>query len=358
MNSSINEPDQSKSEFFYHLTPDVIIRAVEECGFEPNGYVLTLNSFENRVYDIALEEGNHVVAKFYRPGRWSAEQIREEHQFLLDLQNDEITVCAPIVFNDGTTIKNIEGLHYAIWPRTGGRQEDELSDLDLEILGHLLARIHNTGSAGKMEKRIHLTGEEYVSKSLRFLAEGNWIPERLKDRYIKTSEAICEVYDRLSHDVPVHRIHGDCHLGNLLKGSKGWFFLDFDDSLTGSAVQDLWMLLPARDEEGERKRTHFLDAYRQFRDFNPLWLRLIEPLRGLRYIRYAAWVARRWNDPAFPIAFPHFGTEGYWEEETNDLESLLEHIRETVDCDPLTKKSTDSADKLTNKDFFWDWEGK
>jgi Ser/Thr protein kinase RdoA (MazF antagonist) len=346
--------------FFFHLTPDVVIRAIEESGHRPTGHCSILNSFENRVFDLKLEDETHIVSKFYRPGRWTREQILEEHQFLLDLKNDDIPVCAPLAFADGSTLHETEGIYFAIWPRTGGRAADELTDANLRSLGTLLARIHNMGAVKKAEYRIHLTGETYGLQPLQFLESGGFFPAHCRDRYISAVHKIAGIYEALAGNVPVHRIHGDCHLGNLLNGRDGWFFLDFDDFLTGPAVQDVWMLVPARDEEGLRQRGIFLEAYRVFRDFDASWLRLIEPLRALRYIRYAAWIGQRWDDPAFPATFPHFGTVKYWEEETANIEDQVDHIRKNTSGLPKDLQEPEQAEekKLTNKDIFWDWEEK
>jgi Ser/Thr protein kinase RdoA (MazF antagonist) len=350
------------NSYFYDLTPDTIIQALEENGFEPTGHCMALNSYENRVYDLMLEDGSHVVGKFYRPGRWSRDQIREEHEFLLELKNDEVPVCAPLHLADGETVREIQGIFYAFWPRTGGRVPDELSDTELQMLGRLLARIHNNGAAKKADHRLILTGETYGIQPLSFLIEKNFLPEHCRDRYITAANEIIAIYESLREGVPFHRIHGDCHLGNLLNGRDGFFFLDFDDFLTGPAVQDVWMLVPARDQEGLRQREIFLDAYRQFRDFDAAWIKLIEPLRALRYIRYAAWIAQRWEDPAFPPAFPHLGSIQYWEDETADLEDQLEYINSRRGDLPAGLQRPETAEEekqeLTNKDFFWDWEDK
>ncbi len=348
------------NNFFFNLTPDIVLQAIEASGLEPTGHCMALNSFENRVYDVMIEDGSHVIGKFYRPGRWTKEQILEEHRFLFELRDDEIPVCAPLTFPDGETIHIVEGIYYALWPRTGGRVADELSDAQLGTLGRLLARIHNMGAAGKAPHRIELTGETYGLQPLAFLEEHNCIPAHLKTRYANAVKEIVDLYETLRKDMPFHRIHGDCHLGNLLNGRDGWFFLDFDDFLTGPAVQDIWMLVPARDREGERQRAVFIDAYRLFRDFDDSWLRLVEPLRGLRFIMYAAWIAKRWEDPAFPAAFPHFGTVQYWEDETRDLEEQLDLCYSSKDLPGNLRKPEEEPkekEELTNKDFFWDWEG-
>ncbi len=349
-----------KSNFFFHLTPDIIMKAVEDAGFDPTGHCMALNSYENRVYDLMLEDRTHIVAKFYRPGRWTKEEIIEEHKFLLELQEDEIPVCAPLHFHDMTTLKEIEGIYYAVWPRTGGRQAEEFTENELETLGRLLARIHNMGAVREAPSRGILTGENYGLLSLEFLEENNFIPQNLVKRYRDAVVEIVNIYETLREGVPFHRIHGDCHKGNLLNGRDGWFFLDFDDFLTGPAVQDVWMLVPARDSHGLHEREVFLDAYRQFRDFDPAWLRLIEPLRALRYIKYSAWIARRWKDPAFPSIFPHFGTAKYWEDETKDLEEQLEYFHgNTTDIPHSIRRDEDEEapkEELTNKDYFWDMD--
>ncbi len=313
---------------FFALTPDWVLKAVEAGGFLPTGHVMALHCLENRVYDLRLEDGSHVVAKFYRPGRWSKLAIEEEHEFLFDLEEAELPVCVPLAFEDEETVHTVEGIHYAVWPRTGGRSPEELDDEQVAILGRLVARIHNVGASRPVEHRPTLDAEHYGREALsvleRHVTKNRWA------RYRSAVERICAVYEALSAGVPLHRIHADCHHGNLLNGRQGWFFLDFDDFRLGPAAQDVWLLVPGRDEEAERQREIFVDAYRQFRRFEPRWLKLVEPLRGLRFIHYAAWVARRWDDPAFPAAFPEFGSERYWDREVSDLEEQLERCEEAL----------------------------
>jgi Ser/Thr protein kinase RdoA (MazF antagonist) len=317
----VPQDDRSLSDLFFKLTPDWVLAAVEAGGYEPTGHVLALNSLENRVYDLLLEDGRHVVAKFYRPGRWSKEAILEEHGLLAELAEAEVPVAAPVAFPDGRTLHEVEGILYAVWARVGGRAPHELSDEQAEILGRLLARMHNVGAARPAVHRRRLNAEVFIHQPLEGL-EKKVAPSWLR-RYRAAALEIASIYEARSRGVPVHRIHGDCHPGNLLEGREGFFFLDFDDFLTGPAVQDVWMLVPSRDEEGSRQRDVLIEAYRQFRPFDRRWLSLVEPLRAMRFIHYAAWIARRWHDPAFPLAFPHFGTEHYWERETGDLEQQL-----------------------------------
>ena len=344
---------------FYNLTPDKVIDAAEKSGLVVTGHYMVLNSYENRVYDLKLEDDSHIIVKFYRPNRWTLEQIREEHEFVFDLQSDEITVCNPLKFSDGESVHSYDGIYFTIWPRTGGRIPEELSDHDMVNIGRLIARIHNNGAAKEFKHRLRLSGESYGSKQLQFLIENNFLPGHCIKRYSDAVNEIVKIYDSLVKDVPHHRIHGDCHLGNLLRCEDVFFFLDFDDSLIGPAVQDIWMLTSSRSEDINRELNLFLEGYREFRPFDSSWLKLIEPLRGLRYINYAAWIAKRWDDPAFNQIFPHFGSEEYWINETSDLEDQLEIINiELNEENPAySKKNSKSNEKeLTNKDFFWDME--
>jgi len=338
------------TEFFHRLTPDWVLRAVEAGGFRPTGHCTALNSLANRVYDLRLEDGSHVVVKFYRPGRWSRAAIADEHRYLFELREAEIPVCAPVRFADGGTLHEVEGILYAVWPRTGGRSLDELSDEHVDVLGRLLARIHNVGAAGAAPHRARLSSETHAWEPLSVL-EAGFLPPSCAARYRHATERLAALYDTRSERVPVHRIHGDCHLGNLLRGDDGWFFLDFDDMLVGPAVQDVWMVAPGRDAEGAHQRRRLVAAYREFRDFDERWLALVEPLRALRFVHYAAWIARHWEDPAFPGAFPHFGTEDYWQKETRDLEEIVDALERG---DAPTPSAAPPEPELTNTDFFWD----
>lgn len=341
------------NEFFYSLTPDAVITAIEQSGLNPTGHYMVLNSYENRVYDLMLEDESHIIAKFYRPGRWTRDQILEEHAFLLELAENEIPVCAPMPFPDGSTLHSFGDIHYAVWKRTGGRIKDELNDSDLRNLGRLIARIHNCGAAQEAPHRLTLSPEYFIIKPMTFLEEKKFLPAHCRERYVSAAKEIASLYSNLLQDVPFHRIHGDCHIGNLLNGTEGWFILDFDDFVNGPAVQDIWMLAPAMDREGARQREVLLEGYREFREFKHSWLRLVEVLRAVRYIHYAAWIARRWDDPAFPEIFPHFGTDKYWEDETSDLVKQLGVIKKNLNP---AEFPAEPENDLTNKDFFWDME--
>jgi Ser/Thr protein kinase RdoA (MazF antagonist) len=356
----------SRDELFFRLTPHRVLEAVEAAGFEPTGHCFALNALENRVYDVRIRDREtdherHLVAKFYRPGRWSREAILDEHRLLAALRDAEIPVCTPLAFPDGSTLRDVEGIHYAVWPRTGGRSPEEFSDDQVGVLGRLLARIHAVGAATEIRHRRTLDSAAFVHEPLELLERGGFLPPSCADRYRRAAQRVADVYDERSRDVAFHPIHGDCHAGNLLHGDQGWFFLDFDDMVIGPAVHDVWMLLPGRDAAAERQRQLLVEAYGQFRDFDLGSLRLVEPLRAMRFIGYAGWIARRWEDPAFPDAFPHFGSEVYWENETRDLEEQLLRIERggaspgaVAGDDGDGSSGEDATGELTNKDFFWD----
>jgi Ser/Thr protein kinase RdoA (MazF antagonist) len=328
-----------QTQFFFSLTPDRVLEAVESAGLLCTGRCLTLNSFENRVYDVELElddpilqkdpQASRRVVKFYRPGRWSEAQILEEHEFLADLKAAEIPAIAPLPFPNGKTLLQTResGIWYAIFPKVGGRAPEEFTDEQLERVGRLLARIHNVGAAREAQHRMELTVSTYGFSNLEFLLKGGFLPVEIAGRYEKTVREIARLSEPLFAEVPFFRVHGDCHPGNLLWNQQGPFFLDFDDMIRGPAVQDIWLLIPGRDAQARAQREVLIEAYSEMRDFNRKSLHLIEPLRALRFVHYSAWIARRWEDPAFPAAFPEFGSHAYWESETRDLEDQLELIR-------------------------------
>ncbi|TGK25159.1 serine/threonine protein kinase [Leptospira stimsonii] len=344
---------------FFQLNPGEILTLIEKAGYEPSGHCMALNSLENRVFNLRLEDGTHIISKFYRPGRWTREQILEEHQFLLDLKEEEIPVCAPLPFPDGTSLACFQDeIFYSFWPRVGGRSPDELSSENLRILGRLLGRIHNVGQSKTLKHRITLDSNTYGTTPLELLTQGDWIPSSCKKEYQETALRIFDLFQEKIESVPMLRIHGDCHKGNLLHGKEGWFFVDFDDSLCGPAVQDFWMLL-SRGQEGIDEREHLVAGYREFRDFDDRWFELIEILRAMRFIHYSAWISNRFEtDPSFPTAFPHFIGNEYWEKETLELKEQYKLIQGSLG-DKHFFSVTDSQPKeeeLTNKDFFWDLE--
>ncbi|HUS67428.1 MAG TPA: serine/threonine protein kinase [Kofleriaceae bacterium] len=312
---------------FFNLTPERVLESVEVGGRRATGYALALNSLENRVYEVELEDETRLVAKFYRPGRWSRAAILAEHAFLRELEEAEVPVAAPLDLGDGTTLREspAEGgaLHYAVWPKVRGRVPEELTDPQLAQLGRLVARLHTVGAARGEPDRPSLTPDSYGGASLRVLMAGSWIPDELKPRFSAATQAIVDACTTLWRDLPLIRIHGDCHLGNLLWGASGPFFVDFDDFLTGPPVQDLWLMAPGRDEDALRQRELLADAYEEMRDFDRRTLKLVEPLRALRILRYAAWIAQRWQDPAFQRTFPQFTEFAHWQREVQELEDQL-----------------------------------
>lgn len=331
-------PDENNhngiSESFFALTPDRVLAAVEAGGVNCTGLCYPLNSLENRVYELEREDRSRVVAKFYRPGRWSLDALRDEHVFLKDLAEAEVPVATPIVFEDGDTLHSVEGIHYALFSRVGGRAPDELTDEQLRRLGALLGRIHNVGASASARHRRVLSAHDWARESLDVLRSAPTLAPTLRDALTRVTDTLIETISPRFEGVSTHRIHGDCHLGNLLFGSEGPFFLDFDDMAVGPAVQDVWLLTPGRDEENSRQREVLLANYETFRAFDRTTLALVEPLRALRYLHYAAWITRRWRDPAFPRAFPQYGTHTYWAELVADLEEQLGRITESP---PVTK---------------------
>ncbi|MBN2803798.1 MAG: serine/threonine protein kinase [Deltaproteobacteria bacterium] len=324
MNNSIENHELANT--FNRLTPDLVLNSLESVGFLTTGRVITLNSYENRVYQIELEDGRWVVGKFYRPGRWSKLSILEEHDFLKELDEQEIPVALPLQLEDGSTLGNMDGIMFALFPRIGGRLLEEPSEEKLMQVGRLIARIHNVGATRKASHRIDLNPDSYGYNNLEYLINNNVIPSEARENYKQTALMLLQRIVPMFNEVPVIRIHGDCHAGNLIESQAGATFLDFDDMVNAPAVQDVWMLAPSFDEYGQREREALLTGYVEFRDFNPAWLRLIEPLRALRFIHYSTWIAKRIKDPAFIKTFEYFGTVQYWQKETMDLREQIARI--------------------------------
>lgn len=330
----------AETQYFYQLSPEAILTAVERAGFICTGRVMALNSMENRVYEVEIElEGEEKpkkpsdrfrIAKFYRPGRWTKEQILEEHQFLADLVADEVPAVAPIVLNHGETVgvDPESKINFALFPKVGGRSPDELTDEQVERVGRLLARMHNVGAAKPATHRVTLTAETYGEGSLEHLLATGAIPPHVRTEYEKVARDIIAKTKQLYAGVKQHRIHGDCHLGNLLWNDQGPFWVDFDDMVIGPAVQDLWLMIRGRDEPAQHQLRLLVDAYDSMRPFNRNELKLIEPLRALRFMHFNAWISRRWKDPAFPRAFPQFGDEKYWSQQLYDLQEQNRLIAE------------------------------
>jgi Ser/Thr protein kinase RdoA (MazF antagonist) len=309
-------PDAASAHPYERLTPETILDAVETLGARCDGRLLALNSFENRVYQVGMDEGPPVVAKFYRPARWSTEQILEEHAFAWELAEREIPVVAPVRDAAGRTLHEHAGFRFAVYPKQRGRAPELETQDTLAWMGRFLARIHAVGALKPFAHRRALDVAAFGEEPSRFLLDRRFLPPELEEAYrTLVAQVLAQVrraFDQTGETTRL-RLHGDCHPGNVL-WDEGPHFVDLDDSCTGPAVQDLWMLLSGERDERERQLRWVLDGYREFHDFDPRELRLIEPLRTLRMIHYAGWIARRWDDPAFPAAFSWFNTQRYWQD--------------------------------------------
>ena len=306
---------------FSRLTPDFIMDAIESVGYHCDARILELNSYENRVYQVGIEDQEPLIAKFYRPDRWSFEQINEEHTFTAELADHGLPVVAPLLQPSGLGSYTYEGFHIALFPRRGGRAP-AVDDLNcLEILGRFIARLHNVGGAGTFRHRPEISLEDYGIASRQWLLENDFLPAELRESYESVSANLLSMIESRFREVSYQRIrlHADCHMGNVLWRDDAPHFVDFDDARSGAAVQDLWMLLSGDEETRAIQMQKILLGYRDFRDFDPAELLLIEPLRTLRLMHHAAWLARRWDDPAFPRAFPFFNTQRYWSEHILEL---------------------------------------
>ncbi len=315
---------------YSELSPETVLDAIEALGFRSDGRVLALNSYENRVYQIGVEDGEPVVAKFYRPGRWSDAAIREEHAFAGELAAQEIPVVAPLL-PAGESMHTHRGYRYAVFPRRGGRWPELGTADEREWVGRFLGRIHAVGRAQRFRERRELSLDELGRDARDFVLDGDWMPDYLAAKYAEvTDELLDAVEDRASNwgGAAVGRILGDCHRGNILWTDAGPHFVDLDDCLTGPAIQDLWMLLAGGAQEMRTGLSDLLKGYEQFQPFDRREIGLIEPLRALRMIHYSAWLARRWHDPAFPQAFPWFAEPRYWEQHHRSLQDQLAAVLE------------------------------
>jgi Ser/Thr protein kinase RdoA (MazF antagonist) len=310
------EPAIDPVHAFAELRPDDILGPLEDLGFVSDGRFLALNSYENRVYRIGLEAGEPVVAKFYRPGRWSDEAILEEHRFTAELAEQEIPVVPPYE-RDGRTLHHTGPFRLAVFPCRGGRAPEPDSPDVLRQLGRLVARMHLQGETRAFAHRPRLDIDSFGFESRDYLVLHDFIPPDLVDAYEGVADHLLDnvagCFERAG-SVRELRLHGDFHPGNVLHDGEEFFIVDFDDVQSGPAVQDLWMFLSGGREEQTPQLAALLDGYEDFRRFDARELHLVEALRSLRIMHYAAWLARRWDDPAFQLAFPWFDTPRYWDE--------------------------------------------
>ena len=330
MSEPASEQAPNDSHPFSSLTPDFIIDAVESQGWLCDGRILALNSYENRVYQIGIEDGEPLIAKFYRPGRWSDAQILEEHDFCFELVEQELPVVPPLRNPQGRSLHPYGGQRFSLFKRQGGRAPELDHEDNLSIIGRLLARIHRVGERFPFRHRPRIDLQRFAIDSFELIS-AEFMPAELKPAYDSLARDLLAVMEQRFDDcrsVRYLRVHGDCHAGNLLWRDTGPHFVDFDDTRMAPAMQDLWMLLSGEPEQQQQQLGRIVEAYRQFRDFDPRELQLIEVLRTLRIMHYSAWLARRWQDPAFPRSFPWFNTVRYWEEHILELREQLAALQQ------------------------------
>jgi Ser/Thr protein kinase RdoA (MazF antagonist) len=299
-------------------------------GYLSDARLLALNSYENRVYQVGIEDSLPLIAKFYRPGRWSEAQILEEHSFSLELQEAEISIVAPIVNDQGTTLHTYEGFQFALFVRRGG-YPPELDNLDnLLVLGRTLGRIHAVGRAGQFKERTSISMKAMLTDSMEYLLDG-FIPRELIPAYESLTkdleQRVAAIYGEVTPEDLI-RLHGDCHVGNILWRDDTAHFVDFDDCCSAPAIQDLWMFLNGERHDRQLQLSELIEGYSEFCDFDPRQIRWIESLRTMRLINYAAWLARRWEDPAFPRSFTWFNTERYWADHVLELREQMSALQE------------------------------
>lgn len=316
---------------YSELTPMAVLTAVENLGYVTDARVFALNSYENRVYQIGLEGKPSIIVKFYRPDRWSNDQILEEHSFTQELADLEIPVVPPLSFADQGTLLEFNGFQFAVFEQFIGRPP-ELDNLDnLLVMGRFIGRIHAVGTLQKFSHRIALSLDRFAKSSREYLLENDFLPPDLSNAYETLSQ---DLLDKMQQIFQVHgpikslRIHGDCHPGNVLWKDDTPHFVDFDDTMSGPAMQDLWMMLSGDRNQRQAQLLELAEGYNEFHQFNSSELILVESLRTMRLMNYSAWLARRWEDPAFPLSFPWFNTERYWAEHILELREQLAALDE------------------------------
>ncbi|MFC1461536.1 serine/threonine protein kinase [Verrucomicrobiota bacterium] len=317
---------------FQDLVPNVLLDAVEKAtGRRMAGLATPLPSYVNRVYEIQAHDGERLITKFYRPGRWSREAIQEEHDFVADCEADEIPVVAPLKFPDGSTLQEADGIYFTIFPKRLGRQLELNSAKDWLRVGRLLGRVHVAGSKREARARVNLYPMKSTVTHIKHIVDGGFVSPRFLGEFKDvTSRILGEIQDMFD-DVDFIRIHGDCHCGNLLnRPGEGLMVIDFDDMMCGPPVQDFWLLLPDRTDKCRRELRLLLRGYEMFREFDDHTLRLIEPLRTMRIIYYLAWCSIQVDDFKFRSDHPEWGSEAFWQREIVDLETQFDAIRQTT----------------------------
>ncbi len=331
LDEAIEEKVSDQSGHPYEaLTPDCMIDAVESQGYLSDARILGLNSYENRVYQVGIEDSDPLIAKFYRPERWSDEQILEEHEYSLHLAELEIPVVPPLRNKNGETLFHHAGFRFALYRRQGGHAP-ELDQWDnLEVIGRFLGRVHAASGEHLFQHRPTVDIDSYGHQSVKFLLENHFIPPELESAYSSLSQDLINVISQRFEETHflTLRLHGDCHPGNILWRDDSPHFVDFDDARNGPAIQDLWMLLSGDRDQQSGQLKKLMQGYQQFCPFSPAELNLVESLRSLRIMQYAAWLARRWDDPAFPMNFPWFNTQRYWSDHILQLREQLALLNE------------------------------
>ncbi len=332
----MTEPATSALPDFSHLTPDTVLHLVEQAlGRRCSNLCRPLTSYINRVYEVQMDDESWVVAKFYRPGRWSRAALQDEEDFLCELARQEISVIEPVRGANGEILQEHQGTYFAVFPKKGGRTCDEFSLVQYEELGRLLARMHAVGAARAPRDRIAIGPRLSTAQHVSYILESEFVVPRLKAQYEETVESIVELITPLFEGAESIRIHGDCHRANILwRPGEPFHLIDFDDMAVGPPVQDLWMLLPGHRRESQQEINHLLDGYETFRDFDHRSLRLIEPLRAMRFLHFTAWCARQKADGGFARVAPDWGTAEFWKQEIQDLEQqrqeILDAMKETA----------------------------
>lgn len=325
--NTLDEPEGSP--VFRDLTPDTVITLVENAlDIRCTNLCRPLNSYINRVYELAGEDGGGLIAKFYRPGRWSKVALQDEHDFLLEMAEQEIPVVAPLKLQGNTTLGDHGEMHFAVFPKKGGRSFDEYNDDQWLELGRLIGRVHNVGSKHLPKDRVTMAPGKLTSEQVDYILSGNFIPPDLMQQFNDLTSSLIKEISPLFDNIEMIRIHGDCHFSNLIyRPDESFFVIDLDDMSVGPPVQDFWMLLPGYMEDSYVEIDIFLEGYEMFRDFDRRTLRLIEPLRAMRYIHYTAWCAHQVAEDGLSRVAPDFGTREYWQQEIRDLADQLERIK-------------------------------
>lgn len=325
----------SPSHAFASLTPESVLLAVEKaCGLRLTNLCRTLNSYINRVFELQAEDGSGLIAKFYRPNRWSHAALQDEHDFLCELAAQEIPVIRPVALVGGVTLGLHQGIPFAVFPKKGGRSFDEYTEDQWLELGRLLGRVHLVGAQRQPRDRIVMRPDLATRSQLGYILGGDFMDRDLKESFSAVAESMLRVIGPLFKEVPMSRIHGDCHFSNLIsRPGESFSLIDFDDMAVGPVVQDFWMLLPGYLQDSLFEVDLFLEGYETFRPFDRRMLQLIEPLRAMRYIHYISWCAHQFAEDGLSRVATDFGTREYWQKEISDLAEQLERIQSApVQC--------------------------